>query len=132
MSIRTCCLVLGVALAAGGCGKREPEVKRRTFGDERKVVQVRVGEEFALAVSYNPTVSPDYRPELREPLTDCLSLVTTEYKSSDPGSRATGIGGTRYWIMKGVKAGEGKVVFSCKAKELAPPDRIFTVVVAGP
>jgi len=132
MHLRTLCLALGLALAAGACGKKEPEVKRRVFGDERKPVQVRVGEEFALAVSYNPTVSPDYRPELQEPLADFLTLVTTEYKSSDPGSRATGVGGTRYWILKGVRAGEGKVVFACKAKELAPPNRVFTVAVSGP
>jgi predicted secreted protein len=132
MRYRIFVLVLGAALATAACVKRPPEATVRVFDDARQVVRVRVGEAFGLSLSYNPTVSPDYRPDLQQPLPAFLALVTTDYVSSEPGSRKTGVGGTKTWILKGLAAGEGKVVFACKARAGASDDATFTVVVAGP
>jgi type II secretion system protein G len=136
MRIRMKLLAAGILLASAACSQQPPESTRRVFADAEKAVQVKVGEEFGLALSYNPTVSPDYRMELQSPLPDSLALVTTDYRSSDPGSRKTGVGGTRTWFLKGVRAGEGKVAFACAAHRRdgpgAPADVQFTVMVAGP
>jgi len=130
MRARMLFLILSGALAVAGCDREPPGPARRVFGDERQEVRVRIGEEFGLRVSYNPTVAPDYRHELQEPLPSCLKLVTSDYESSDPHSRKTGVGGWKTCVLKGAEAGEARVVFACGAKSNAPDSVVFRVIVA--
>lgn len=110
-------LVLGCAVIAASCKDDAPVEKRKVYRADVDPIQVKVGEEFALEMSYNSTVSPDYRRELREPLPGCLKLISTEYPSQGDGSRAPGTGGTKRWILKAVEAADVRLVFKYRAKE---------------
>lgn len=123
--------LLGVAavLAAASCDPGPPEKKMAIYGDHGQTIRATVGEEFGVAAADNPTWSPDSRLKLDSTLPPCVTLTGSRFETSDPGNRAPGGGGgTRFWILKAVQPGEGKLTLASQA---GGRDRVLTVIVTA-
>ncbi|HLY76101.1 MAG TPA: protease inhibitor I42 family protein [Planctomycetota bacterium] len=127
--------VLLLLAALGSCKPPSSPPPYPVYREPATTIKARVGDEFGIEVSYNPTVAPAYRLELKHPVPDCLSELGTDETSDAGGERKPGSGGTRIHRFRAVRPGLGTVTLSAGSKgdELGRPEPLtFSVTVTGP
>ena len=93
-------VVIGSLLATGCTGG--PKV----YTDPDKVINVKVGQEFIIALGANPTTGYTWNEGFDG---DFLQLIENKYKPSDTKGGMVGAGGVRSFQFKALKKGETKV-----------------------
>lgn len=106
-----------------GCG---PKV----YSDPAQTIEVKVGQEFIIALEENPTTGYTWQEEFDDSF---LELVEDKYKpSSEAEEGMVGAGGTRSFEFKGLKKGETEVTMVLKRawEEELLEKKVFTIAIS--
>jgi len=126
-----CIVVLAFAGCGGGGGGDDGS--RKVYDDPDQTIEVKVGEEFVIALDSNATTG--YAWQLAAPLDeDIVTLVGSDYILEPGGENREGAGGTEEWTFKTTAAGETtislKYVRSWEEDEPEPETTDFKVTVS--
>ncbi len=106
-------------LAANPFPKRQGGRDRDAKEPQR--IEVKIGQDFVIALDSNPTTGFSWR--LAEPLPGMLKLQGKRYIPNKP--QKLGSGGTEEWTFKSVRSGKVAIMFEYVRpwEKISPPDR---------